>query len=331
MSGVDYNGADELDPDHLVRRGVTDYSGLRALAAVSGEDTLVNGDDTSSVAPIVLLAGHVVSFDDGEGNIASIGVSEGVASAASGLSNFYAPNFASDPSSGLTNVVGTSPFTHDGTKQQIRPAASDNTQRIVIPSGQTDQEGAVFIARVYNDQDFSGGQTARNPIVVLKYLDNNNFLYAQLDSSQPRYDIRKKDGGVDSLVANLASDANIAAPNTNRNAYMRAKLVGNVITIDVFTSGVTPAQGTSPRNGNAPFATTTYTLTGGNATKFGSGVAGKVGFGYKSSNPGCPAFRDLTFGVETEASAGSPTRMHMYDDVRGNLVICASDLTSGIE
>lgn len=99
--------------------------------------------------------------------------------------------------------------------------------------------------------------------VTVRELDASNYLLAQIEAANLR--IYKADGGVFTQLATTAF-----TPSTSTAYWVRLRAEGNVLSAAVYTSAPTPL-GTS-----AAFIATT--LTGGDATKFGAGIGGDVGF-----------------------------------------------------
>jgi hypothetical protein len=110
------------------------------------------------------------------------------------------------------------------------------------------------------------GATIEQVGVVVKQVDTNNLIYvvANLGSSAT-VNVRKIDGGVDS---SLASSAITAAANGN-DYWLRGRIEGNLVTLEWWTD--------APAVTGTPATTLTHTLTGGDDTQFGSGVAGRQG------------------------------------------------------
>lgn len=76
--------------------------------------------------------------------------------------------------------------------------------------------------------------------------------------------ILKRDGGVDSSLATTSNG--ISAGNTY---WIQGRIVGNDITVERWSS--------APSAGGSPDVTTTWTLAGADATKYGTGILGYVG------------------------------------------------------
>jgi hypothetical protein len=100
--------------------------------------------------------------------------------------------------------------------------------------------------------------------VLLKHFDANNWLVARWGAGVGA--IEKVDGGV---ASTLASDGTFPAFATSTSYWVRGRIEGNLVTLEAWTSAPT-ATGT-------PAKTLTWTLAGGDVTKFGQGVKGHIG------------------------------------------------------
>lgn len=106
---------------------------------------------------------------------------------------------------------------------------------------------------------------AQSTAVTFKRLDASNNLFVQVGGGAGgSLDIFKRDGG---SATNLATVANSTATGTSY--WVRARIEGNVIYAELWTSAPTPT--------GTPAKTLSYTLAGADAAKFGQGVQGGVG------------------------------------------------------
>jgi hypothetical protein len=108
----------------------------------------------------------------------------------------------------------------------------------------------------------SGGLAATSIGVVGKWLDASNYLTVRATAGTIA--ILKRDGGV---LTSLASTA--ATITASTNYWLRMRVAGNVVTAEWWTA--------APSWGGTPAATVSHTLAGGDATKFGTAIAGRVG------------------------------------------------------
>jgi hypothetical protein len=106
--------------------------------------------------------------------------------------------------------------------------------------------------------------------VTARRIDSANML--QADQSGATIRILKRDGGSLSTLTSAA----ITAASTGTAYWIRFRVEGNVLTAEWWTTD--PAAGGSAAN------TATHTLTGADAVKFGTGIAGNVGV--RTSGPG---------------------------------------------
>jgi hypothetical protein len=104
---------------------------------------------------------------------------------------------------------------------------------------------------------------------MLKRIDSSNALFVRISDSgsASTLSIAKNVAGVTSDVASQA----LTRLTTTTTYWIRARIEGNVITAEHFTAD--PATNVAP-------ASTTYTLTGSEATTFGAGVVGKTGVSF---------------------------------------------------
>lgn len=104
--------------------------------------------------------------------------------------------------------------------------------------------------------------------ILLKFDDLSNYIICRLDATGPGLIISSVNSGT---VTTLAS---VGGPTTSAGVpyWLRGRIEGNVVFVEFFTSKPTPT--------GTPAYSTFFTLTGSNATKFGSGTDGKVGFSW---------------------------------------------------
>jgi hypothetical protein len=101
---------------------------------------------------------------------------------------------------------------------------------------------------------------------ILKRLDGSNYLRVGLfndNGANHSVTIDRYDAGV---PTNLAADGTLASFATSTSFWLRARIEGDVITVEHFTSEPGPM--------STPIKTTTHTLTGAAKTKFGAGISG---------------------------------------------------------
>lgn len=104
--------------------------------------------------------------------------------------------------------------------------------------------------------------TGRDVGLFVRRLGASDSLFVDVAGGQLR--IVKVDAGVGAVLAQTA----IAWP-TSSTRWLRGRIEGNLVTVESFTSAPTPM--------SAPATTTSYTLAGADATKFGAGIVGDVG------------------------------------------------------
>jgi hypothetical protein len=111
----------------------------------------------------------------------------------------------------------------------------------------------------------TGASVAGSPMwsVRLKRLDATNDIRIRVTPSAMT--IRKLDANVDTQLATTAVTVGTAATR-----WVKGYIVGNLITAELWT--------TDPALGGSPATSLTYTLAGADATKFGTGIFGALGF-----------------------------------------------------
>lgn len=103
---------------------------------------------------------------------------------------------------------------------------------------------------------------------IIKYIDADNYLYGRIafDTATPTIRIFKVDNGVSTALS--ASATNAGAATAASTAYtLRGSIADNVITLEHFRA-----------SDGAQLVSQSHTLTGADATKFGTGVTGRTGF-----------------------------------------------------
>lgn len=108
------------------------------------------------------------------------------------------------------------------------------------------------------------GGTTPAPGVVLKQLDTDDFLHCRVQATGT-LQIYKS---VANVLTQL-STVGITALAQNTDYWIVGEIQGNDVQAEIWT--------TNPLLGGAATATRTHTLTGGDATAFGTGVLGDVG------------------------------------------------------
>lgn len=118
--------------------------------------------------------------------------------------------------------------------------------------------------------------------VVPLRIDANNLVYGQVQifGASSRLRIYKLDAGAFTQLA-LSGTFAVAAATSY---WLRVRRAGNAIEVELWTS--------APTTGGSPAQTFSHTLAGGDSTKFGTGVSGKVG-GRLDSCPTDYRFDDL--------------------------------------
>jgi hypothetical protein len=136
----------------------------------------------------------------------------------------------------------------------------------VFPLGNQD-----IIVRYTPDATLTGSSVK----AIVKYLDSSNYLYAQVDATG-NLTLVKVDGGAPTT---LSGPVAFGARAAGVNYYLRCKIEGNVVRVDHYASD---PRG-DPLAASSGFA---YTLTGGNATKFGSATDGRFGWAVSPGSNG---------------------------------------------
>jgi hypothetical protein len=145
--------------------------------------------------------------------------------------------------------------------------------------------------------------------LVLRRINASNHLYAELllNGASSRLRVQKRDGGTLWL---LEPGVNFTAtPATDY--WLVARANGNTITVELHASLTRPAVSATP------IQTRTYTLTGADATTFGTGVQGDVGI-LTSGVPTDYYYADLTIEPHTVRSS-APAATLVVPDVPGDV------------
>ena len=104
--------------------------------------------------------------------------------------------------------------------------------------------------------------------LTARRLDGSNYLWGAVDPAAGLA-LYKKDGGTfTSLPLSLSGALGALAAGTTY--WLRLAAAGNLLTLTLYT--------TDPAEGGTAVRTGTHTLSGANATKFGTGIYGNVGF-----------------------------------------------------
>lgn len=142
----------------------------------------------------------------------------------------------------------------------------------LVPSD-TAEKRLYHSARGFRYSDAQGtlkrthGTTAPSALVgpMLRRLDASNALIGGLVPASNIVAIYKFDGSAFTLLASAA----ITALTAGQVHWMRFRAEGNVLTAEHWTAEPTPM--------GTPATTVSHTLSGANATKFGTGIAGDAG------------------------------------------------------
>lgn len=121
--------------------------------------------------------------------------------------------------------------------------------------------------------------------VVLKRLDASNMLFAQVTFAGTSSVVRV--AKIDAGSISTLSSSSVFTPTTATNYWVRGRQEGNVITAEVFTAVPTATL--------AATRSISHTLTGGDVTKFGTGVTGRTGIRF---NPQATDWRMDDFSAE---------------------------------
>lgn len=156
---------------------------------------------------------------------------------------------------------------------------SSTVQKRAIRNDQPNYSDADVVIKYIPDATFTASMVGG----VIRHLDSNNYLFGRINASGV-LEIGKVDGGVSSTLNSGGS----VSRSASTSYWIRFRGNGNVLTVEHFTS--------DPRIGApTPTASITFTLAGGDITKFGNGIYGQTGFRF---DPGSTAWRvdDLSVG-----------------------------------
>jgi len=146
----------------------------------------------------------------------------------------------------------------------------------VLPPGVTSEVVGVRASESVGDVEFVAKLRTQGTItagatwgMVAKFIDVSNYLMLRWTPAGT-LDIFKRDGGTfTALTTPVVPGASI-----NTTYWFRGSVIGNTLTAERWSS--------DPAAGGSPTHTATYVLNGGDATKFGAGVRGKVGLRHNS-------------------------------------------------
>lgn len=161
-----------------------------------------------------------------------------------------------------------------GPGNQLTP--NDTTLKRAVLSGRSVNQYKYESCEVY--ALFNQGGTLANGLgLIAKYLDSSNYIWALYSGGQ--ITIYKTDGGVDSVMAGPVSTLD----QKSVDVWLRLRVEGNVVSLEASPNPLKPwpIYETGSAGADIRYA---YTMTGANATKFGTGVTGQVGFRWVPSN-----------------------------------------------
>lgn len=163
-------------------------------------------------------------------------------------------------------------------------------------------------------QFHTGGAKAGNVQLVLKWLDDLNYIY--VDASDGTVSIGVVTGGVVGTTGGSA----VAARATGTDYWVRARIEGNVVTGEVFSSDPTPM--------GAPLGSTSLTLTGADATAFGVGVSGRVAMRGLIGNSSGWSYGDFAVEPFTYRNRTLPDKLVLGGPVPGTApALCDVEVT----
>jgi regulation of enolase protein 1 (concanavalin A-like superfamily) len=166
---------------------------------------------------------------------------------------------------------------------------------------------ATLQGKTYNNPDLTAQIKQRIEIdpsytnytsgIVIKLLDKSNWIACYQSHFDGSNDVLNVDKCVNGVQSTLWSSSAMAMAKAT-NYWFRVTMTGNVIKIDRFV--VDPGMGPA-----TPQQTTTYTLTGADIAKFGTGVKGEFGIYWVPSMMQCSIddFRFETGSYNTTAAA----------------------------
>lgn len=188
-----------------------------------------------------------------------------------------------------TDTIGSGNYTFDLGAGTLSVSGGQ-----LVPSS-TAEKRLWHSARGYRSSDVevtlkvvTGASVTGLQVELGKRLDANNQIL--LLHGGPSVYIFKRDGGT--LTQLGANGGGALAASTPY--WMRFRIEGNKVTSEVFTAAPGPA--------STPVGTTSYTLTGAEATKFGAGVSGDV---YMGLIPGGTDWRFDDFSATVNVYKGT--------------------------
>jgi hypothetical protein len=192
---------------------------------------------------------------------------------------FYAPEIATITDDFSTNTIAnytfdSGPGTLSVSGGQLVP--SSNIDKLLYRSvGGYDGAGKYYGVQLTLKQTTGATVGTHWTALRAKRIDASNTLLSTLfdDGSTRTLDIATVDSNVATVLASVPVTGGLAA---STSYWHRFRVEGNLLTAELWTS--------APTATGSPAFSTTYTLTGAAATKFGLGVGGQVGIRVNSSN-----------------------------------------------
>jgi hypothetical protein len=169
--------------------------------------------------------------------------------------------------------------------------------------------------------------------ILLKALDKDNWIaffftgLPQGSGATASGVLMKRDNGVESVI----DSATIGASAPATTAWLRGVTSGNTITIQRWTA--------DPALGGSPTSTGTITLTGANATKFGSGIKGRYGIFWDPNTMTAsideyritlPSFDDIAFTVTNKGNFDAQTTIELTGPMTNPTVLNEANSTAAI-
>lgn len=191
-------------------------------------------------------------------------------------------------------------FTIAGGQLFGTPGTAGNSHRRIVHTGRGYQVADTQVtAKVV-----VGASATGIVALILKRVDSGNYIYVSFDSATMQI------GVIESATYNSPSpfQNGTSAFTANNTFWVRARIEGNVIIGEFFTI--------DPALGGTPTQTTTLTLTGGAATRFGAGVKGYQGISWgRWQGDGGPGtdwrIDDFTVEPFTYAAKNLPAAMNL--------------------
>jgi hypothetical protein len=155
----------------------------------------------------------------------------------------------------------------------------------------------------------TGAAVITNKIMAIaqKRLDTSNVLWGRvvINAGSSHVDVAKFDAGVETA---LKTGTNFTMTASTKY-WLRQTIAGNVVTVELFTA--------DPDTGATPIGSTTATLAGADATKFGEGVWGSCGLRLAVSATDY-RWDDWRFDA-TALRSSSPVGVFELPDVEGHV------------